>query len=437
MGVVTIAMLPRTDGGLRPIGLCPGVIRLWMAIRMPVARAWQAAHERPFFFAGVAKGADVATWKQAARAELAAGSRAEYAIALLDLVKCFDTVPHDWLVRQAILLGYNLWLLRLSLAVYRLHRTMRVGVCYSKTMLANCGITAGAVMATIELRVLLIQFLDYAASISPLTYFTVYVDDMSIETSGPEGFVSSALILVLRYIASCVTSLRMELSPTKNFCCASRIRVGRAIVEALPRLMFSFARRVTSLGAPLAAGRRRSSLVATKRLRAFRMRVKRFRCLRKVGINTAMLIRTGGSAALTYGQHVCGVSNALLLRQRRTVAACTVLSRGGGDLDVTLMLADGSGTGRADPAFDAHSAPIGHWAMAIWESWAPRPLLQRLVVRAKLRLSLAKSPWANVHGPAAAFVASALRLQWVIHDACRVTFDNGVNLNFAAFRPHS
>ena len=85
MGVVIIAMLPRTDGGLRPIGLCPGIVRIWMALRMPVARAWQAAHERPFFFAGECKGADVATWKQAARAELATSARAEYAIALLGL----------------------------------------------------------------------------------------------------------------------------------------------------------------------------------------------------------------------------------------------------------------------------------------------------------------------------------------------------------------
>ena len=435
MGVVIIAMLPRTDGGLRPIGLCPGIIRVWMALRMPVARAWQTSHERPFFFAGVAKGADVATWKQAARAELAASSRAEYAIVLLDLVKCFDTVPHDWLVRQAIALGYNLWLLRLSIAVYRMRRAMRIGLCYSKTMLACCGITAGAVMATIELRVLLIMFLDYAAAINPLTYLTIYVDDMSIEAAGPAGSVRAALVPVLAYLASCVTLLRMEHSPTKNFCCASHIRIGRAIVEALPQLLLSFARRVTSLGAPLAAGRRRSALVAVKRLKAFRLRVKRFRALRRVGVNTAKLIRTGGSAALTYGQHVCGVSNAMLLQQRRSVASCTVLSRGGGDLDITLLLADGCGTGRADPAFDAHLAPIGHWAMAIWENWSPRPLLQRLVVRAKLRMSVAKSQWANVHGPAAAYVASALRLQWVIHDALRVTMDNGVGLNFSVDSP--
>ena len=43
-----------------------------MRARLDVARAWQATHERPSFYAGVAKGAQVAAWKQAARAELAA-----------------------------------------------------------------------------------------------------------------------------------------------------------------------------------------------------------------------------------------------------------------------------------------------------------------------------------------------------------------------------
>ena len=82
--MVIIALLPKPDGGLRPIGLCPSLVRVWMAVRMPVAQAWQAAHARPYFYPGTAKGADVATWKQAARAEMAAGIRAEYAIVLLD-----------------------------------------------------------------------------------------------------------------------------------------------------------------------------------------------------------------------------------------------------------------------------------------------------------------------------------------------------------------
>lgn len=55
--VVLICLLPKPDGGLRPIGLLPSLIRLWMRARLDVARAWQSANERPFFYAGSGKGA--------------------------------------------------------------------------------------------------------------------------------------------------------------------------------------------------------------------------------------------------------------------------------------------------------------------------------------------------------------------------------------------
>ena len=72
IGIVIIALLPKAGGGTRPIGLCPSLIRVWMRLRLPVAQAWQAMNDRPYFFAGEAKGADVAAWKQAARAECSA-----------------------------------------------------------------------------------------------------------------------------------------------------------------------------------------------------------------------------------------------------------------------------------------------------------------------------------------------------------------------------
>ena len=77
---------------------------------------------------------------------------------------------------------------------------------------------------------------------------------------------------------------------------------------------------------------------------------------------------------------------------------------------MTPALADGGARGRADPAYDAHLGPIGHRAMAVWEDWVAWKVLQRLVVRAQLRLARAKSPWAIIFGPAAAFVAWALRI---------------------------
>ena len=68
LGIVLICLIPKTDGGRRPIGLLPSLIRLWMRARLSVAREWQKQNERSYFYAGAKKGADVASWKQAARA---------------------------------------------------------------------------------------------------------------------------------------------------------------------------------------------------------------------------------------------------------------------------------------------------------------------------------------------------------------------------------
>ena len=113
-----------------------------MKVHLDVVRAWQASYDRPFFYAGPRKGAQVASWKQAARAELASVCEdIAYAGMLLDLVKAFERVPHDWLVRQASRYEYPLAILRLSIAAYRLARTIVVdGVCFS-IILATRGIS--------------------------------------------------------------------------------------------------------------------------------------------------------------------------------------------------------------------------------------------------------------------------------------------------------
>ena len=82
---------------------------------------------------------------------------------------------------------------------------------------------------------------------------------------------------------------------------------------------------------------------------------------------------------------------------------------GGQDLDVALILADGSAKGRAGPAFPAHSMPIGAWAAAIWEQMLPQSALARLVEYAKAKVLKAIRPWSVCYGPAAVFVATCNR----------------------------
>ena len=175
--------------------------------------------------------------------------------------------------------------------------------------------------------------------------------------------------------------------------------------------------------------------VAHARLASFRARKTRFQRLRSAGVSVPHLMRTGGIAALTFGQAVTGVSNKLLLQQRRAVAAATARTVGGGDLDVTLAIADGSRRGRVDPAFEAHCQPIVFWAMAVWHEWLPRHTLSKLITAARARLARAKNTWAAVLGPAAAYVATATRLGWCVQGPLCVTTDEGVTLDFCLDSP--
>ena len=93
------------------------------------------------------------------------------------------------------------------------------------------------------------------------------------------------------------------------------------------------------------------------------------------------------------------------------------------------MMFDGGPKGRADPAYDAHMLPIGEWALALWEGWTTEAAMNRLIADAKERLGRARSKWAVVYGPAAAFVQTCSRLQWTVIDAATLVTDDGVFLN--------
>ena len=62
VGVVLIALLEKSDGGFRPIGLLPTKPRLWMRTRRILAKQWEAKHKRPWLYAGQGMGANVAAW---------------------------------------------------------------------------------------------------------------------------------------------------------------------------------------------------------------------------------------------------------------------------------------------------------------------------------------------------------------------------------------
>jgi len=276
------------------------------------------------------------------------------------------------------------------------------------------GIGAGAVLATIELRLLLLEAGDRLVANSIYCRLTLYVDDATIETVGASSTVVSVHAgSVNRFVAD-LQKMRLQFSPTKNVLSASTGKLADAALGALVGLEVRASARVTSLGTGLGAGKRRNMLPAHKRYKAFVARRSRFKRLRAARVSTSRLLRTGGNAAMVFGQKPLGVSDSMLHRQRRASADASRVLCCGADLDLSLMMADGDSKGCADPAFEAHVGVLHMWALAVWEDWTPRPLLKWLIDDARGRLDRAKSPWAVVDGPAAAVVATARRLGWSV-----------------------
>ena len=103
---------------------------------------------------------------------------------LLDLVKAFEMIPHDHVAAAARRHGFSPWILRLSLAAYRMPRAIGVGGVYSRMIIATRGITAGSGFATTELRILFLDIIDQTYRLFPTLELAVYVDDITPYTYG-------------------------------------------------------------------------------------------------------------------------------------------------------------------------------------------------------------------------------------------------------------
>ena len=79
--------------------------------------------------------------------------------ALIDLVKCFESVPHAELIAAAKARNAPLTVLRLSLRAYRIKRSIGINGVFSAAVIARRGITAVSGFATTELRILMSDLL--------------------------------------------------------------------------------------------------------------------------------------------------------------------------------------------------------------------------------------------------------------------------------------
>ena len=329
--LLLIVLLPKPDGGRRPIGLFPTFIRVWMRARADLTRTWEAAHALPCLYGGAGMGAQRAAWQVSYRAEVAARNRLEYGQTLLDLVKAFEKIPHEHLIAAGKKHGYNGCCLRLALAAYRLVRSIGVDGAYSRTIVAVLGITAGSGFATAVLRLLLFDDVTELTCSWPLLMISLYVDDLTLEATRSSKYqVMYMLTAATEHVVNHLQHrLQLEVSAKKSVTVAGRPSIA-AGVAGLSRTQKVSARSSTKLlGVASAGGRRRSVNVLKLRIKQLALRTPRIRALRRAGLSATRLVRAAGTPLVTYGADVTGMSCSHL-RTARCAVARAVSAPGGG-----------------------------------------------------------------------------------------------------------
>ena len=195
-----------------------------------------------------------------------------------------------------------MWLLRLSIATYKMKRVIRIRKVVSGVVVAIRGMTVGFGFATTEMRVVMINLVEKTLEAHPSVTPTLFVDDLAAEAAGPDLWIEEELGGFIIIIADGFRDNQFELSRTKSLVTASTDALGKKMEKLWEEagIFIKRVRNVKALGVGLGAGVRRNVDVMRHRLRTMKKRVPRFRRLRKLGISTSRLLRTRAKAAMTY-----------------------------------------------------------------------------------------------------------------------------------------
>ena len=329
-------------------------------------------------------------------------------------------------------------ILRLSLAAYTAPRRVSIAGTASRQVWPRRGIGAGGGLATVEFKCVMIPIGDKIVREYERITLTIFIDDSTIEAGGREEEVEELVGRATKCFCEAFEEAKMKPSETKRVVGASKRSMGQNIVEALKQWGVKLEDNTKALGVGMGAGRRRCVRFLEERLHKFTKTIPRHARLRRVGIDSARLVKTGGIQRMTYGVEITGVSDSLLYRQRKAAAKAAMPGVAGSGVDEILFAADlGGGRASVDPAFAAHCAVIGTWAEAVWRRFMGLPELRLMVAEAKIRLCRAKRVWSVVYGPAAALMATAARIGWDITGATTAIDDKGNSISFLEDSPEA
>ena len=136
-------LIPKTDGGRRPIGVLPSIVRIWERVRKPVIQAWLEENSRNYDWASQGRSSEGAAWHQSLIDEAATANGLASASTLMDLAKAFEMISLHHVWAAGIRHGFPLDLLVLILEAFAFARTLVYQGSVSEPTLTLSAVLAG------------------------------------------------------------------------------------------------------------------------------------------------------------------------------------------------------------------------------------------------------------------------------------------------------
>ena len=409
-----IHLIPKTDGGRRPIGVLPSIVRIWERIRKPIVRDWMRRNSRSYDWTSQGRSSEGAAWHQSLLDEAAKADGLASAAALMDLSKAFERVALHHVWAAGVRHGFPLRILKLILEAFAFARRLSYQGSISEAILTLSAVLAGGGFAQVALYLVLLDPIDQVQVTYPIgVTICTYVDDIGVHVVGHESVVATVIaactddiIQRLEQDLDMKVSRRDAWSTTgkaKTVVAVSSSTLARRLATPMRRLGALITRKAKHLGVEFRPGARTRTTPSSSRWAANAARRARTQRLgRRLG---KRVFSTGLKPAVMYGATVAALGAGTIAAMRRSAGRALGKIRG---RSLTARLA----VNQCDPGWDAVRGPIMAWTTEAWTSRVPRRTMQRAWMQGQITVNRSSRHHMSSGGAAGAFFTAINAVGW-------------------------
>ena len=417
--ILLMVLLPKPDGGLRPIGIFKSLFRVWARLRRSIVKSWES-NCRHFFFAACKDKSPVdVVFRQALKADLATAQSRSFGIVLWDLLKCYEHALHPILYVKAKKYGYPLALLRMSLAAYIAPRRIMFNGIVSDLVYASRTIVAGSTFATSELVLYLLDTALAFQRVCPAVSLNIFIDDLAFDVaSDSSSVVVQELSAAAGFLAVELEDIGLPIAKNKTVVLANTMDLNIRIRKCLRSLGGKQVGVARNLGVDFYAGRSLSKPrmpVRKGRLNKVFLKLRRLGTIRVGSKKLASHVFVSGCLpGITFGSPVTGLHGNALRIARSLAASYAGIKGAAVSHDLAFALCPSR-----DPEQIAASSVVWQFCKEVWSSSAPANYRQPgalplgdLCIGIKKYTDSHKEPPRSPSGPLGAFHAAISLAGW-------------------------